>query len=140
MLIFVPLFTVETKTSTKSGKKIPVGGVSIFGDDGDDLFSSSKSEPKPGAPATLAPKSGGGGLFDDEDEDDLFADLAPKGKTSSAPVGKSKSFLECICFLLPRLHKFPSPCCSNRPGNLGNPGSKSRNTASSSEQVLYEFF
>ncbi|CAL9688329.1 unnamed protein product [Knipowitschia caucasica] len=74
--------------STKSGKKVPVGGVSIFPENS--LFGSGP-ELRPelskenGAPAVRAPP--GGGLFDEED-DDFFTGPSVQ---SSEPVKETKS-------------------------------------------------
>ncbi|XP_055018428.1 WASH complex subunit 2A-like [Boleophthalmus pectinirostris] len=66
--------TAPSTGSTKSGKKIPVGGVSIFPEN--NLFGSPPdTEPveskENGTPAAKTPM--GGGLFDDEEEDDFFS-------------------------------------------------------------------
>ncbi|GFS08888.1 WASH complex subunit FAM21A [Elysia marginata] len=83
---------------TQSGKQLPKGAVSIFGDGGDFLASSkvessgTHSVRKPTAqnPAKKAGGGGGGGLFDDDEEDDLFggasvvkSEAAPKAKPAS---------------------------------------------------------
>ncbi|KAM7450973.1 Family with sequence similarity 21 [Porites harrisoni] len=79
--------------STASGKRIPAGAVSIFGDSGlfgsptkEDLSSSlTKSHSKEVSETTKPkPKSEvkGGGLFDGDDEDDLFTSTTSKPSTA----------------------------------------------------------
>ena len=92
------VFPASNKHTTKSGKKIPAGGVSIFGDDGDGMFTTAaKAEPKAqtqpkSEPQPQVTKSLGGGLFDDDDDDDLFASMAQpasKGKAVTAPTSNN---------------------------------------------------
>ena len=63
-------------------KKPPTGAVSIFG--GADLFGGeSVSQPKPKGVKKTADPLGGGGLFGEEEDEDLFA---AKPKATSKPV------------------------------------------------------
>ncbi|KAK3588328.1 hypothetical protein CHS0354_016699 [Potamilus streckersoni] len=87
----------KTRSRTSSGKNVPSGGVSLFGDDGDDLFSSVKQESikEKVTPAVekKQPSTGGGGLFEEEEEeDDLFGTKSTskvkQEKTESQPVKK----------------------------------------------------
>ncbi|CAH1772321.1 unnamed protein product, partial [Owenia fusiformis] len=78
----------ESQTKTKSGKKVPAGGISIFGAGDDDLFpskakaiSDNEDDYKEKPPPMDAPskaKASGGGIFDDDDDDDLFASVPAK--------------------------------------------------------------
>lgn len=81
--------TVKTTEPSKSGKKIPAGGVSIFPDN---LFSSgnesdteeSKTNGIPPPRTNTISKQVGGGLFDDEeDEDDFFGNKSLKRSDST---------------------------------------------------------
>ncbi|KAK7901355.1 hypothetical protein WMY93_018124 [Mugilogobius chulae] len=79
--------TMPSADSTKSGKKIPAGGVSIFPENS--LFGSPPDlEPvqskENGTPA-VKPALTGGGLFDDEEEDDFFT-----GNTVKTSAAKEK--------------------------------------------------
>ncbi|KAL3887964.1 hypothetical protein ACJMK2_000349 [Sinanodonta woodiana] len=88
----------KARSRTSSGKNLPAGGVSIFGDDGGDLFSSVKEESikEKVTPAVekKQPSFGGGGLFEEEEEDDLFGtqtkstSKVKQEKTESQPVKK----------------------------------------------------
>lgn len=85
--------------STASGKKLPAGAVSIFGDSG--LFGSPTKEDSASSKVTKSsveepvpkPKpmaaGGGGGLFDGDDEDDLFT--STKSKPSASIVAQETS-------------------------------------------------
>ncbi|XP_072292343.1 WASH complex subunit 2 isoform X2 [Eucyclogobius newberryi] len=88
--------TLPSTDSTKSGKKIPTGGVSIFPENS--LFCS-PTDPEPvqikenGTPAVKAALTGRG-LFDEEEEDDFFTGNAVKTSESAKEKPKPKKALD----------------------------------------------
>ncbi|KAK3782554.1 hypothetical protein RRG08_028050 [Elysia crispata] len=89
----------DSRPRTRSGKQLPKGAVSVFGDGGD-ILASAKLESsgthvvkKPTAQTSekKAGGGGGGGLFDDDEEDDLFGGAPVKVEAASKAKPATKT-------------------------------------------------